>query len=115
MTNARLMVNLLCRRQMKNGTHGPQINIIFLIHTGIPLTYLSKEAMQALIADPGASIPKSLMVKIHDHTVITCYVPPEDWHFGNVNVLGMDYIVSRQLSIYIYPEILTVDLIPTGV
>ena len=97
--NMRLMVNLVCSRQKRDGTNGHLINVIFLINTGSPVTYLSQQAIQALINFPAANTPRSLSIRIHDGTVILCHVSPQDKHFADVNVLGMDYLSSRQLSI----------------
>ena len=45
--NHRLMVNLACRRRTKSDS--PTRNIIFLVDTGSPVTYLCQEAMESLI------------------------------------------------------------------
>ena len=105
MPNGRLMVNLVCSLDR------PRINIIFMIDTGSPVTYLSQQAIQALVADPLVIIPKSLIVRIHDGTVMICHVSPQDKHFADVNVLGMDYLSSSQLSINLNYKEKTVELI----
>jgi hypothetical protein len=115
MPHGRLMVNLLCRRQFKNGKLGPQVNIIFVIDTGCPVTYLSKRAARALLAFPGACLmytPKTLMVKIHDRPNVTCHINPVK-HMTDVNVLGMDYLMLRHLSIQIDVYSISVQLVPT--
>lgn len=45
--NHRLMINLVCRRQTK--LDSPTRNIIFLVNTGSPVTYLCQAAMESLI------------------------------------------------------------------
>jgi hypothetical protein len=94
-----LMVNLLCTRQNLGGKQGPQINVVFLIHTGSPVSFLSQQAMQALIEEPEAQVPGILDVNIHDGCVVRCHLSPKDKDFQDVNVLGMDYISSRRACI----------------
>jgi hypothetical protein len=52
------MVNLVCRRQSK--TSAIARNIIFLIDTGSPVTYLCQEAMESLIGKD-SNLPQSLL------------------------------------------------------
>ena len=113
MPNVRLMVNLVCSRQKRNEKHGLQLNIIFLVDTGSPVTYLSRQAMHALIGTDGTNTPKSLMVSVHDGTVVICHLSPQDKHFADVNVLGMDYLSTRQLSMNIDYKKKTVVMMPT--
>jgi hypothetical protein len=97
MPNNRIMVNLVCSRQKRRGFHGVPLNVVFLVDTGSPMTYISHQAMRALINAPDANLPKSMMVNIHG-TVTQGHLSPKDKRFADVNVLGMDYLVSRQLS-----------------
>ena len=113
MPNVRLMVNLICSRHKRSGKHGPQLNIIFLVDTGSPVTYLSQQAMHALIGADGTNAPKSMKVKIHDGTVVICHISPQDKHFADVNVLGMDYLSIRQLSMNIDYKQNTVVMLPS--
>ena len=99
MPNNRIMVNLVCSRQKRSGLHGAQLNIVFLVDTGSPMTYISHQAMRALLNLPDYNLPKSMMVNIHG-TVTQAHLSPKDKHFtDDVNVLGMDYLVSRRLSL----------------
>lgn len=98
MPNSRIMVNLVCSRQKRRGFHGAHLNVVFLVDTGSPMTYISHQAMRALINVPDSNLPKSMMVNIHG-TVTQGHLSPKDKHFADVNVLGMDYLVSRQLSL----------------
>jgi hypothetical protein len=95
--NRRLMINLACRRQSR--TEQPTVNIIFMVDTGSPVSYLSASAMEALIGNPGSHIPQHLVVKIHSEIVIRCNLSPPDKHFADVSVLGMDFLSKNHLSL----------------
>ena len=58
--NYRLMENLVCRRQTKSNSSTR--NIIFLVDTGSPCTYLCQRAMESLI-EKDSRLPQSLSVK----------------------------------------------------
>jgi hypothetical protein len=94
--NKRLMVSLSCR---KEGNNSKPINIIFLIDTGSPNTFLSDKAMEALVGKPGCNIGSTMDVMIHSDNVITCHLSPHDKHFADVNVLGMDFMAKNLLSL----------------
>jgi hypothetical protein len=94
--NKRLMVNLVCKRQSRNPTIA--INIIFLIDTGSPVSYLSEKAMQVLLSE-NVHIPESVKVCIHTERVIQCHRSPKDKHFANVNVLGTDFFVENGITL----------------
>ena len=96
--NHRLMVNLVCRRQTKSDS--PTRNIVFLIDTGSPVTYLCQEAMESLIGKD-CNLPQTLFVKIHSDKAILTHLSPKDSHFSDVNVLGMDFIVKNR----VYPRL----------
>jgi hypothetical protein len=94
--NKRLMVNLVCRRQAKTTL---TLNIVFLINTGSPVSYLSEKAMEALIRKPGSNIVQVMDVMVHSDNVIACHLSPRDKHFADVNVLGMDFLSKNMLSL----------------
>ncbi len=94
--NKRLMVSLSCRREGKNSK---AINIIFLIDTGSPNTFLSDKAMEALVGKPGCNIGTMMGVRIHTKKVIECHLSPHDKHFADVNVLGADFLVENGLTL----------------
>jgi hypothetical protein len=93
--NNRLMINLFCRRR---GGNTQPINVIFLIDTGSPISYLSEKAINALIENPGSHLPEQLPVMIHSKEVMKCYLSPRDKHFADVNVLGMDFLIVNRLT-----------------
>jgi hypothetical protein len=75
------------------------INIIFLISTGSPNTFLCEKAMEALVGKPGCNIGTTMTVMIHSDVVITCHLSTHDKHFLGVNVLGMDFLSKNLLSL----------------
>ncbi len=97
-THKRLMVNLVCRRAGKNAK---PINIVFLVDTGSPFSYLSGTAMDALIGKTGSNIVKAMDVVLHSHKSILCHLSPIDKHFADVNVLGMDFIYKNGISLHL--------------
>jgi hypothetical protein len=97
--NHRLMVNLACRRRTKSDS--PTCNVIFLVDTGSPVTYLCQEAMEALTLKKYSNLPQTLFVKIHSEKAIQTHISPRDSHFADVNVLGMDFIVKNR----VYPRL----------
>ena len=92
--NHRLMVNLVCRRQTKSDS--PTRNIVFLIDTGSPVTYLCQAAMESLIGK-GCNLPQTLFVEIHTEEVIQTHISPKESHFAEVNVLGMDFLCKNRV------------------
>ncbi|KAJ3276895.1 hypothetical protein HDV01_002950 [Terramyces sp. JEL0728] len=96
--NKRLMVNLICKRQSRNPTNA--INVVFLIDTGSPVSYLSENAFKSLLP-PHSHIPQSIDVMIQTERVIECHLSPKDKHFADVNVLGMDFMTKNSLSILV--------------
>jgi hypothetical protein len=98
--NDRLMVNLVCRRETTSNS--PARNIIFLIDTGSPFTYLCENAMETLIAKPNANIPQTLKVNIHSEKALITHISPKTSHFADVNVLGMDFL--RQNGVFPVPN-----------
>ena len=87
--NHRLMVNLVCRhRDLYPSDIPPALNIIFLVNTGSHVSYLSKQAMEALAGPTRSYIDAMVQEKlVHDF-----YLSPIGSDFENVNVLGMDFI-----------------------
>ena len=96
--NHHLMVSLVCRRSSKNPV--TPINIIFLVVTGSPQTYLSAAAYEALICpDKKSIIPETMLVQIQVEEVVSTCISPKDSHFADVNILGMDFLAKHRLSI----------------
>ena len=84
--NKRLMVNLMCKRKVASNW----VNIIFLVDTGSPHTYLSPNAIDKLSGGTANHICKTLNVLVHSESIcIECHLSPQDKHFKDVNVLGM--------------------------
>ena len=55
--------------------------------------------MNALIGNPGSHLPEQLQVSVHSKEVIKCYLSPRDKHCADVNVLGMDFLVEKRLTL----------------
>ena len=94
--NKRLMVNLACRRR---GRNTQAINVIFLINTGSPASYLLAKAMEALIGNTESHLPQQLPVMIQSLKNIECHISPCDKHFANANVLGANFLVKHGLTL----------------
>jgi len=94
--NRRLMVNLLVRRRESHKF----LNILFLVDTGSPVSYLCDEAISALIGKDNA-LPKFINVFVQGDQVLECHLSPQDGHFHDVNVIGMDFLATHDLSIQI--------------
>ncbi|KAJ3118965.1 hypothetical protein HDU96_005202 [Phlyctochytrium bullatum] len=95
--NKRLMINLVCCRP---GKSAQPINVVFLVNTTAPVTYLSERAMRALAGNSSSSVNQSLEVRIQSNTVIECQLSPSrDNRLKDLNVLGMDFMADNQLSL----------------
>ena len=73
-------------------TKKASVNVLFLMDTGSPSTYLRQDTLEAL--GFSESIPSNANVKIHGTTV---QVYHSRGHFENVNLLGQDYLRVAQL------------------
>lgn len=85
--NRRYMVNLLVRR--KNTAQFR--NVVFMVDTGSPYTFISKTAMEAIVGS-SANIPSIIKLEIQGYQSMICYLSPPDKHFADVNLLGMDFL-----------------------
>jgi hypothetical protein len=88
--NKRYMVNLLARR--KNTQHFR--NVIFMVDTGSPYTFISKSTMEAMVG-PDLNVPSIIKLEIQGETSMICYLSPPDKHFVDVNLLGMDFLEMK--------------------
>ena len=88
--NKRLMVNLLARR--KNTQHFR--NVIFVVDTGSPYTFISKSTMNAMVG-PDSNVPSIIKLEIQGETSMICYLSQPDKHFADVNLLGMDFLEMK--------------------
>ena len=81
--NKRLMINLQCKRKAATNW----VNIFFLVDTGSQYTYLAPSSIDKLAGGKN----KTLNVLVSSETVcIECYLSPQDKHFRDMNVLGME-------------------------
>lgn len=95
-SNHRLMISLVCQRQSKR--EQPAMNIVFLIDSGSPVSYLSKRAVEVVVGNC-ENMPRMLFVLVHNEHAIECHISPSGSHFEDVNVLGMDFISVNGLSL----------------
>ena len=92
--NRRYMVNLLVRRRYAHSFK----NVVFMVDTGSPYTFLSKSAMEAMVG-LGGNVPAMLRVEIHGDQSMVCYLSPSDKSFADVNLLGMDFLEMKGAQI----------------
>jgi hypothetical protein len=98
--NNRMMINLVCRHvpsRLSIQQNKLALNVVFLVNTGSPVSYLSDQAMQALSGD---SLRGCLYVSVQDGSrVFQFYRSPEHSRFRDVNIIGMDFISTHQMTI----------------
>lgn len=99
--NKRLMINLPCRRAKPDRGHNV-LNVFFLVDTGSPVSYLCKEAMDALIGRELDQQLKQLSIVIQTTAkYMEMNLSPMTSHFQDVNVLGMDFLDKYDLSMVV--------------
>lgn len=91
----RLMVNLLVRVRRT----GVYRNVVFMIDTGSPYTFLSHTAIGALVGEQG-NIPSALRLDIHGTLSMVCYMSPRDKHFSDLNLLGTDFLETNTIQMH---------------
>ncbi|CEM10995.1 unnamed protein product [Vitrella brassicaformis CCMP3155] len=80
--SSRMLINLVCRDESRPAAK--PVNVLFLVVTGPPSSFLSERAMGALLG--GRDVPNSMRVRIGDD-VIDCHRSHDS--FAPVNVLGI--------------------------
>ena len=90
----RLMINLLVRRRLT----WEYRNVVFMVDTGSPYTFLSAAAMSAMVG-PGENVPSMLRLEIHGRESMVCYLSPQHKHFADINLLGMDYLEMKRAQL----------------
>ena len=99
--NHRLMIHLACRPE--NG-HQTRQNLLFIINTGSPVSYLSAQSMQMLTG----KVSQCSYIYIHSKRIVECHLSHGD--FEAVNVLGMDFMSNNRLSISMNYNDITFEL-----
>jgi hypothetical protein len=74
------------------------INVIFLVNTGSPLTYLSDESCLKIGINPGLHGQYHVFINGVKHYIQRT---PPDSHFVGVNVLGQDFMAQNLMDIRI--------------
>ena len=92
----RFMINLLVRRRAV--IDSDYRNVIFMVDTGSPYTFLSATAMSA-IAGAGKNVPSMMRLEIHGNQSIVCYLSPPNKHFADINLLGMDFLEMKRVQL----------------
>ena len=105
--NHRLMISMPCRRA-QSGRGYKVLNVFFLCDTGSPVSYLCKEAMEALIDRPECNLPEQLNVVIQNESnnavvfhLSPLGTPEHPGKFHDVNVIGMDFLIINGLSMMV--------------
>lgn len=95
--NRRVFLPLTIRRKIDS----PPLNVLFLVDTGAPCTYLRQDTFEALGFKD--YIPSSANVFIHGRKLP---VALSHAHFDTVDLLGQDFLALMGLSLYIdYAEL----------
>mmetsp|Transcript_13151 Transcript_13151/g.42857 ORF Transcript_13151/g.42857 Transcript_13151/m.42857 type:complete len:129 (+) Transcript_13151:414-800(+) len=69
------------------------VNVFFVVVTAVRDTYLSEDAIRALLGNPDADVASGAFVDV-EGTTVYANLPPKDSHFRETNVLGMDALAK---------------------
>lgn len=99
----RLLISLPVKRASKT------LNVIFLIDTGSPSTYICAKALEAF--DIKDIIPQDIKIKINgtDHVA---NLSPVTSHFSDINVIGTDFMRFLEAKLIADFETKICELIP---
>lgn len=93
--NHRMLVNLAC-----SYADHPAINVVFVIDTLSPFTFLSQEVVEALdVPLQDNKTPFSLHIHSKDLEPVNCYASPAESSFSHVNILGVDFFTVNGLKL----------------
>ena len=82
----RLIINLVTRRKRNPNR---SVNVIFIVDSASPYSFVCAEAMQAIVGAEGGKLPNVINADIGGHE-ISLHLSMVNSHFHHVNVLGMD-------------------------
>ena len=94
---SRAMVSLVvsaARAKAAAGKAARNVNVIFLVDTGSPYTFISQSTFVALGYND--SLPRTASLCVHG---VNMTVQPSHSHFKDVNVLGTDFLVRARCSL----------------
>ena len=91
---SRVMVSLVVSAPRASGQAARSLNVIFLVDTGSPYTFISQSTYEAL--GYSDSLPKAAQLRVHGANIT---VQPSHSHFKDVNVLGTDFLVRARCSL----------------
>jgi len=92
----RFMINLLVRRRASVDLQ--YRNVVFMVDTGSPYTFLSTAAMSALVG-AGNNVPSMMRLEIHGNQSLVCHLSPPDKHFAEINLLGTDWLEMKRVQL----------------
>lgn len=90
--NKRLFINLFVKLRASD----PEKNVIFLVDTSSPNTFLCATAMSSLLP-PDNPLPDQLRGFIHGKLHGSINLSPPSSHFSEINVLGTDFMYDHNL------------------
>lgn len=96
-TNKRLFINLLVKWKENDEAQ----NVIFLVDTGSPSTYLSLNAMKSILPPKPENIPEIIRGYIHNKLHININLSPQQSHFADINVIGTDFMYDHDLDLQV--------------
>ena len=92
------MINF-CSRKSSETRENPFLNVIFLVDTDSPNSYLCTEAMEGILGkNRKVELPHTLTVDINQKNSFEFYLSPVDKPYKDVNVLGMDFFAKQGFS-----------------
>ena len=93
----RFMINLLVRQRAMAYSNDYR-NVIFMIDTGSPYTFLSTSAMSAIVGSD-KNVPSMMRLDIHGNQSLVCYLSPPNKHFADINLLGTDFLEMKRAQL----------------
>jgi hypothetical protein len=102
MGNERMLINLCCSVPESLVTRATvdeiSTNVLFILNTCSPTTFLSKQAMEKMYDYPEfLPIRPSLRIQTSDQ-VVSVYRAPQGSQFTELNILGMDFLKCHKLT-----------------
>ena len=99
MGNKRMLINLCCSEAIgiiKSDSRS-WINVLFILNTCSPTTFLSTQAMEKFVFFPEICAPLCTLLRIQSDLVQTVYTAPPRSQFTELNILGMDFLKRNKL------------------
>ncbi len=99
MGNKRMLINLCCSEAIgvKKSGSPSWINVLFILNTCSPTTFLSTHAKEKFVFSPEICAPLCTLLRIQSDLVQTVYTAPPRSQFTELNILGMDFLKRNKL------------------